>query len=173
MTEALLLTGLAVSVLSGCVTASGRPEPDGVRGPGHAPGAPPVDGAAARTVRPPLPREGLSRPEPARSRAASPAARTPSGGPEHAPAPGTRTPAAPAAGAAPAPARDAPEGRAPDRAPERPPGRPQGPRPGPAAQPARGGGGGPGPGVCDLGERYGRWDPDSTQARICRGAYGR
>ncbi|SED83561.1 hypothetical protein [Streptomyces sp. TLI_105] len=27
--------------------------------------------------------------------------------------------------------------------------------------------------VCDLGERYGGWDPDSAQARICHGAYGR
>ncbi|MFF0561236.1 hypothetical protein ACH4ZU_19290 [Streptomyces sp. NPDC020472] len=27
--------------------------------------------------------------------------------------------------------------------------------------------------VCDLGERYGGWDRDSSQARICHGAYGR
>ncbi|MEU3690662.1 hypothetical protein [Streptomyces narbonensis] len=27
--------------------------------------------------------------------------------------------------------------------------------------------------VCDLGERYGGWDPRSDQARICHGTYGR
>ncbi|ALO06904.1 Lipoprotein [Streptomyces venezuelae] len=27
--------------------------------------------------------------------------------------------------------------------------------------------------VCDLGERYGGWDPHSDQARICHGTYGR
>ncbi|MEU7516117.1 hypothetical protein AB0B13_29535, partial [Streptomyces sp. NPDC042898] len=27
--------------------------------------------------------------------------------------------------------------------------------------------------VCDLGERYGGWDPGSDQARICHGTYGR
>ncbi|MET9952747.1 hypothetical protein ABZ135_14525 [Streptomyces sp. NPDC006339] len=27
--------------------------------------------------------------------------------------------------------------------------------------------------VCELGERYGGWNPASDQARICRGAYGR
>ncbi|MFE5797297.1 hypothetical protein ACFQ8C_32605 [Streptomyces sp. NPDC056503] len=27
--------------------------------------------------------------------------------------------------------------------------------------------------VCDLGERFGGWDPASVQAGLCRGAYGR
>ncbi|MEV8629765.1 hypothetical protein [Streptomyces sp. NPDC051079] len=27
--------------------------------------------------------------------------------------------------------------------------------------------------VCELGSRYGGWSPDSEQARICRGTYGR
>ncbi|MDJ1135633.1 hypothetical protein [Streptomyces iconiensis] len=29
-----------------------------------------------------------------------------------------------------------------------------------------------GAGICELGEVYGRWDPQSTQARACRAAYG-
>ncbi|RLL65655.1 hypothetical protein [Streptomyces sp. Z26] len=173
MTETLLLAGLAVAALSGCVTAEGGGGRDGVRGPEPVPERPRLDGAAHGA--PPAPREGLSRPEPTRSRAApapdgepGAGARTPDApdvGPRVADA---RTPAPPPAARPPARADGAPGGpgprrggvRAPEGAPERR---------------ARTGGGGdaPGPGVCALGERYGRWDPDSAPAAICRDTYGR
>ncbi|MER6539227.1 hypothetical protein ABT215_36700 [Streptomyces sp900105755] len=151
-TTAALLVTVTVSALSGCVTvqhpaASGPP-------PGTAPSLPSVprpDGSAEpRVVQAPV-KEALEMVGPSRpSHRAEPAA-------PHAPAPAP------------------PAGRRPPAAP-----RSVTPHPPTARRPHSPQAGLPGlshsvpnpPAVCALGEQYGGWAADSTQARVCQQAYG-
>ncbi|MFE9388308.1 hypothetical protein [Streptomyces sp. NPDC006784] len=176
MTKAMALLGVALSTTTGCITVQGGPgEPHGRPAAQHS--HPPRGGAVPtrRLVRPPA-KEALSQvPRRGAGPAPSPGAQPPGSG-----APGHREDAHPAATAG------------------HPGQRPAHPRPRPGApgrDPAQVIGGGTGRGhdgsgvrerhrrnhhpprpnsaVCELGESYGRWEADSTQARICRSRYGR
>ncbi|MEU8523426.1 hypothetical protein [Streptomyces sp. NPDC048577] len=152
-TAVRVLAGVAVAALSGCVSVEARPpvpEPSGRTGHG-------VREAARQIVEEPA-REALE--------AALP--------------PPPSTPPAPAPRASRRPRAATPEWREPGTGaakgePGRPdtlPGRPGRPGTPDIAQPPR-----KPPrslaDVCELGERYGGWRPDSDQTRICRGTYGR
>ncbi|MFF4316646.1 hypothetical protein [Streptomyces sp. NPDC001507] len=151
-TTAALLVTVTVSALSGCVTVQ-HPAAPGPP-PGTAPSLPSVprtDGSAEpRVVQAPV-KEALEMVGPSR--------------PPHR--------AAPAAPHAPAPAP--PAGRRPPAAP-----RAVTPQPPTARRTHSPQAGLPGishsvpnpPDVCALGEQYGGWAADSTQARVCEQAYG-
>ncbi|MEW1775407.1 hypothetical protein [Streptomyces sp. NPDC086777] len=151
-TAALLVT-VTVSALSGCVTVQ-HPAAPGPP-PGTAPSLPSVprpDGSSQpRVVQAPV-KEALEMVGPSRPpHQAAPAA-------SHAPAPappaGRRPPAAPRAAAPHSPTAHrshSPRAGLPDLS-----------RSAPKA-----------PDVCALGEQYGGWAADSTQARVCAQAYGR
>ncbi|WP_051722795.1 hypothetical protein [Streptomyces albus] len=146
-------------LLAGCVSVSGEPTAAVSRGADPAAATPGPGPTGARAPRPAVPRESLGTADP------------------------DATPRGPRGTGAPPPARPRPGPPLPEalRPDERPspagPPRPEHPRPAerPAPQrsatrippPPR-----PGAGVCELGERYGRWEPGSRQARICRHFYG-
>ncbi|MGI5350960.1 hypothetical protein ACQEU8_22685 [Streptomyces sp. CA-250714] len=183
MTKAMAVAGVALSAATGCITVSGSPQ---APGDGPSPQHSPVPGHGAAPPRLVLPsaKEALSRlprqgtaperrgTEDPQRRGAS--LRTGESGtaadttarPEQQPPP-----------------RPAPLPRARDQAPAAGSG---GAGPGPAEYGGpRGGAGGlghhgrddgrghSGAAMCEWGETYGRWDPDSAQARICRDTYGR
>ncbi|MFG3367421.1 hypothetical protein ACGF0K_20890 [Streptomyces sp. NPDC048156] len=146
---ALLLTVAATAAaVSGCVSVRQPEPPAASSGPSAVPAAPRPDGRAKpQVVQAPV-REALDR-----------MGRTP---PPHSPSPEpTRPPRPPQP-----PRQEAPHRPGPDRAarPAAPP-----PRHPHTAAPAA-----PGvPGdVCALGNQYGKWNPDSPEARICRETYG-
>ncbi|WP_434587903.1 hypothetical protein [Streptomyces sp. A5-4] len=150
-TSALILMGVVVSAVSGCVAVQPRPA--------HTP--PTELPRLSRDVQPQVvqapAREALD--------AALPPSPTPPGGGAEHEAPRRAVVARPA----PAPPRQAPTGpAAPPRAADRPPRvLPALPVPVPTGAAA-----GLGTGVCALGEGYGGWRPGSPQARICRETYG-
>jgi hypothetical protein len=149
-TTATLLVTVAVSALTGCVTVQRQPVP----GPPHAPSnpsAPRPDGSTEPQVVQAPAREALEM-----------------AGPSGRPSPTAPTPH---------------RGRRPDTG-AVPPAAPHHPYPGPRPRWSRH------PGrievppaasqvfprnrdVCDLGHRYGGWQADSPEARICAGTYGR
>ncbi|MFF3305847.1 hypothetical protein [Streptomyces sp. NPDC002952] len=147
-TTATLLVTVAVSALTGCMTVPRSPAPGP---PPSLPVAPRPDGSAEpRVVQAPA-REALERVGPSRRPSPTP------------PAP-HRTTAPPApVGPSPAPPRPRHENLPPKR--QRPEAR--------AAVPPAPRGGGKNADVCALGRKYGGWAPDSPQAVICKGAYGR
>ncbi|WP_079050211.1 hypothetical protein [Streptomyces sp. NRRL F-5122] len=149
-TTAALLVTVAVSALTGCVTVQ-RPPASGPPPSPTLPSAPRPDGSTdPRVVQAPA-REALEMVRP--SEPPSPFKT----GPNRA--------APPAPGIAPPAARPHP--------PADPQPRRTGQR-GPVQLPPTVSGGLPrNADVCALGRRYGGWRPDSPEARICRGTYGR
>ncbi|WP_189327117.1 hypothetical protein [Streptomyces flaveus] len=149
-TTATLLVTVAVSAVSGCVTVQHPPSP-GVPAPSSRPSTPhPEVRSDPRLVQAPA-QEALERVGPPRR--PSPPVATPSP---------TAPPSPPAT--ARRPSTDAPRNSDPQRPeqPSTPRGVPHVPaRPRPAD-----------PGVCDLGRKYGRWQPDSPEATICQETYG-
>jgi hypothetical protein len=142
-TTATLLVTVAVSALTGCVTVQRQPVP----GPPHAPSnpsAPRPDGSTEPQIVQAPAREALEMVGP--SLRPSPTAPT-----SHR---GRRPDAAAVPPAAPHPRRTRHAGRI-----EVPPAASQ-------VFPRNGD-------VCALGHRYGGWQPDSPEARICAGTYGR
>lgn len=178
MTKALALVSVALSA-AGCMTVpgSGPGTPGAVPSPNRAPDPADVPGPADKDA-PPRPvqapvkealsqlpdrGEGLTGGVPRQERATPARAqgdRTAAGAhaPERPREPRPRRPAPPRE----APARDERGGGAEGLSGTLRP---------PASGPSRNGNGN-GTGVCELGEAYGRWDPRSEQARICRAAYG-
>ncbi|MEV6549437.1 hypothetical protein AB0M57_12055 [Streptomyces sp. NPDC051597] len=145
-TAVRLLVGVAALAVSGCVTVEHGPAP----GPPPTPGRP-ATGQADRNVRPQVVqapvREALEAALPP-----DPAPRTPAAHPAPAPVPRPRAhPPAPRPHPHPHP-RPAPH-----------PAVPRVPAPPPII----------GDDVCDLGRSLGGWRPDSPEARICEGTYGR
>ncbi|MEE1755494.1 hypothetical protein [Streptomyces sp. SP18CS02] len=145
-TTAKVLVGVAVAALTGCVSVEGRP-------PAPVPAAPevarPVQDVAPQIVEGPA-REALEAALPSRP-PATVAARPPRPRAEPRPAPAAPRPQSPRR----APTRERPRERVPAvRLPAVPV--PRGIED-----------------ACALGESYGRWRPDSQEARICRGVYGR
>lgn len=152
VTGAVVLMGVAVCAVTGCVSVRGEaaPDPSGETGPSRSAAVPP-DGedAEPRSDRPQL-REAPSRPLPRRSAGGE---AEDAGGP----------PASPAAGVAPPPAGGG--GGAADA----PPGGPGSPAPvvrSPAVPELPGG-----PQMCDLGRRYGGWAEGSMPEEACERAY--
>ncbi|WP_030686301.1 hypothetical protein [Streptomyces globisporus] len=156
-TTAKILVGAAVAALAGCVSVDAPPTAP-IPVPAPAPDTAPAQDVAPQIVEGPA-REALEAALPAPPPSAAPRATPPAGQHQR---------------AAPPPRPEKPH---PDPVPR------QRERPRPAARPDR-----PVPpgltelprnppvsraDVCDLGERYGGWDPGSTQARICHGAYDR
>ncbi|MFF3751995.1 hypothetical protein ACFYYH_16300 [Streptomyces sp. NPDC002018] len=150
----MVLLGVAVTAVSGCVTVEARPVPLSVPRPGPSSGAPGAGGAEPQIVQAPA-REALEAiiptrsPEPAPRTSPEPHRAAPerAAGPER---PGSRPVPAPARKERPRAPHERPEPRrapAPDRAP-------------PTVAD-----------LCDLGETYGRWPTDSPQARICAQTY--
>ncbi|WP_326809302.1 hypothetical protein OHB04_39255 [Streptomyces sp. NBC_01775] len=189
MTKAMVLAGMALSAAAGCVTVPGTgPGPSGSEpAPRRAPSplVPPAEApgpwdkdAPPREVEAPV-REALSQlsQHPDTSAGAGNGESGSAALPVRAPSPGARE------------NRSAPGARTGEHPSPMPARRPE--APGPAResaghQPAGGGSGGSGNShgsggsggrggthVCELGEAYGRWDPGSRQARICRAAYGK
>ncbi|MGP3988190.1 hypothetical protein [Streptomyces sp. 3N207] len=182
MTKAMAVAGVALSATTGCLTVPGGPTPGDGPSPQHSP-----TGRAApshRLVRPlvkealsQLPQHGTTRglhdPEDPRRHGTSVGTRESGTAtdamartgqqpvPRPAPLPGTQV-QAPAAGDDGAGPRRAEGGGPGGAGAHRQHGRGQGP-----------GRSGTGAGMCELGETYGRWDPDSAQARICRATYGK
>ncbi|WP_317617347.1 hypothetical protein [Streptomyces antnestii] len=151
---ALLLTMAATAAaVAGCVSVR-QPEPPALSPAAPAlPAAPRPDGRAEPEVVQAPVREALDRmgrtPPP---RSSAPPAPEPSRPPHHPPPPPRHeAPARSGAGHAARPA--APEPRRPRTAPPAAPGAPGD--------------------VCALGHQYGKWNPDSPEARICRETYGR
>ncbi|MDJ0462303.1 hypothetical protein [Streptomyces sp. H27-C3] len=152
-TSAMILVGVVVSAVSGCVAVQPRPA--------H---TPPTDlPRLSQDVQPQI----VQAPAREALEAVLPPAPTPSapGGGAEREAPRRAAVARPA----PASARQAPaEPAAPPKAADRLPRiLPSPPVPVPAGAAA-----GTGTDVCALGEGYGGWRPDSPQARICRETYG-
>ncbi|MER5737119.1 MULTISPECIES: hypothetical protein [unclassified Streptomyces] len=169
-TPAQLLVGAAVAAaLTGCVAVDGPP-PAPV--PTPAPATDPVrpaHGAEPQIVLRGPAREALEAalPSPApTATAAPPRGETRRATGHAAPHPTVAPkPSSPAAGRPPAPsaaARVSP-----------PPAPPDVPDPERLAEQLRQAPPVTGKDVCELGERYGGWDPASVQAGLCRGAYGR
>ncbi|MFF5883034.1 hypothetical protein [Streptomyces sp. NPDC012589] len=153
-TTATLLLTVAVSALAGCVTVPPPAAPGPPAAPSGVP-APRPDGVVRTPVVQAPAREALEMIGP--SRPARPSATPPS---RSAPPAPDRPLPPPGHGSASRPERPAPADDG------RPPGTAEPPaRPGPAL--------GEGTDVCALGQTYGRWDPDSPQAAICREVYGR
>ncbi|MCX4910450.1 hypothetical protein [Streptomyces sp. NBC_00878] len=150
-TTATLLVTVAVSAVSGCVTVQRPLAPGPPSTPSPASEPRPGGRAEPQIVQAPA-REALEMIGPPR-RPSAPAS-----------TPRRTAPSAPAA--APAdPPRHAPAD--PPRRPEpRRPEHPTVPRQPRAAAPV-------GTDVCALGRQYGGWDPDSTQAAMCKDVYGR
>lgn len=172
MTKVLALAGVVLSA-AGCMTVPGahpgtpRPAPSPHRSPDPADAQGPADeDAPPRPAQGPV-KEALSQLPGSGERLAGGASR-----PQRAAPVGARN--------------DPPMARA---HPQQPPRAPHTGRPAPPGQPPAGEGGGgeperssgalrapaprhAGSGICELGEAYGRWDPGSEQARICRAAYG-
>ncbi|MEN8654324.1 hypothetical protein ABCR94_27950 [Streptomyces sp. 21So2-11] len=155
-TSALILVGVVVSAVSGCVAVQPRPahapptepprlsqdvQPQIVQAPAREA----LDAVLPPSPAPAPPGGGAVREEPRRTAAVRPA-----------PAPPRQAPAAPAA-----------PPKAADRPPRILPSLPV-PVPVPAGAVA-----GTGADVCALGEGYGGWRPDSPETRICRETYGR
>ncbi|WSN69432.1 hypothetical protein OG467_37265 [Streptomyces sp. NBC_01361] len=146
---ALLLTVAATAAaVSGCVSVR-QPEPPAVSPSAPAaPAAPRPDGRAEPQVVQAPAREALDR-----------MGRTP---PAHSPSPEpTRAPRPPQP-----PRQEAPRRSGPDHAT-----RPVAPAPRHPHTAAPAAPGVPGD-VCALGNQYGKWNPDSPEARICRETYG-
>ncbi|WP_254407385.1 hypothetical protein [Streptomyces sp. GMY02] len=160
----MVLMGMAVTAVSGCVSVEPRPASVSVPWPGASSGAPGAGGAQPQIVQAPA-REALEAIVPDRSPEPAPLS-----SPE--PRPPTADPAAePPADAAPeqAPRADRPRGgpapvRPPRERPREQPERKRSPAPPGAPAPALAD-------VCALGEAYGRWPADSPQARICARTY--
>ncbi|MDQ0954132.1 hypothetical protein QFZ24_008055 [Streptomyces phaeochromogenes] len=150
-TTATLLVTVAVSAVSGCVTVQRPLAPGAPSGPAPAAEPRPDGRAEPQIVQAPA-REALEMIGPSR-RPSAPA-----------PAPRRTAPSAPAAAPAAPPRRapaDPPRHPEPQRAEH--PAVPRQPR---ATAPV-------GTDVCALGRQYGGWNPDSTQATICKDVYGR
>lgn len=149
VTEKVLLVGVAVSALSGCMTVPGSSTPGGDTRPDSASESPGKSGAAPKSAKP-SPREGGSRPDPDRTRQGRGKTNPAAGAPDPAPAPERAAEPAPA----PVPAGRPPVvggGKAPEvRL--------------PAPREA--------PDLCGLGRQFGQWTPDSAEARICQQNYG-
>ncbi|MFI8291286.1 hypothetical protein ACIGBL_19340 [Streptomyces sp. NPDC085614] len=147
-TTVKILVGVAVAALSGCVSVEARPvapAPPGDVGRPTQDAAPQiVEGPAREALEAALPAPPPARPAPGPAQE----------GREH-----PRNAGGPAAH----PGR----GRA-SAAPEQHRHRDRPAVEHPLPKPPRHGGD-----VCDLGERYGGWRPDSDQAKICRGTYRR
>ncbi len=150
VTGAVVLVGVAVSAVTGCVTVRGeaKPQRSGEAGPSQRESLPPDDAAAEPRMSRPSVREGLSEPVPAPSRADEDAPPAAVGGPPPG-APGDDVP--PAGNGAP---RRAPEPRTPV---VRSPAVPELPG---------------GHGMCDLGRQYGGWNEGSAPEQVCENAYG-
>ncbi|MFE2600479.1 hypothetical protein ACFXCZ_28960 [Streptomyces sp. NPDC059396] len=159
---AMVLMGMVVTAVSGCVSVEPRPASVSVPWPGASSGAPGAGGARPQIVQAPA-REALEAIVPDRS---------PEPAPLSSPEPRPPAGADPTADAAPEQAprtdrtRSGPAPVLPPR--ERPREQPERKRsPVPHAD-------APAPAladVCALGETYGRWAPDSPQARICARTY--
>ncbi|MYZ34542.1 hypothetical protein [Streptomyces sp. MnatMP-M17] len=154
---AMVLMGLAVTAVSGCVSVEGRPAPLSVPRPGASSGAPGAGGAQPQIVQAPakealeaiIPTRSpepapLSSPEPRRSASERTGAPERASGPER-----------PRSGPAPTPVRKEHRRERPER--QR--------SPEPVEAPATVAD------LCALGESYGRWPADSPQARICARTY--
>ncbi|MFV0137252.1 hypothetical protein ACLGIH_29350 [Streptomyces sp. HMX87] len=169
-TTATLLVTVAVSALTGCVTVQ-RPPATGPATAEARPSAPRPDGVPEpRVVQAPA-REALEMIDPAPTEEREERA---DGQPRRAapsvPGPRRTSAAAPEE----RPRRERPEAREAAPPASRKP-RVEAPAV-PALPPAPeavGGGAGGNADVCALGRQYGRWRPDSPQARICEQAYGR
>ncbi|WP_307808388.1 mycothiol transferase [Streptomyces oryzae] len=185
MTKAMAVAGVALSATTGCITVTGSHSPGDRPAPQHSPV--PGRGAAPPHLVRPSAKEGLSRlPRPGNGSGRDDAAdQRRRGGADGARESGTAKDATARSGQQSAP-RPAPLPGSQVRGPavggdSAGRGRAKGARPGdvPGAPGQRGRGhapgrsGGAGAGMCELGEAYGRWDPDSPQARICRDTYGR
>lgn len=157
-TAAMLLLGMTMTAVSGCVSVTARPA--AVPAPRSETDGHPRTRVEPQIVQPPA-REALEAvaPAPTPSGPAGPAAHTPPAGARG----GAPTPAAPAP-AAPGPPRHPPVHPPKHRTPAPSPA----PRPGPAGPPAPAAGAG----LCALGTTYGHWPAGSPQARICDRTYG-
>jgi hypothetical protein len=194
MTKAMAVAGVALSAATGCITVSGNPAGPGAGSPSHHSPSTGRGAGPPQLVRP-TDKEALSKlphqggasgrksgggPQKGRDSSGDPLeSRTvpgPAARPGQQPAPGSASLPRPPRGQAPAAGGSEGHGHRRQGAERRggagvrehhfPGRRHQGP-----ARPGTGSGGGPG--VCELGEAYGRWEADSPQARICRHAYGR
>ncbi|MFI5757650.1 hypothetical protein [Streptomyces sp. NPDC051569] len=141
---AMLLMGMAVTAVSGCVAVGPATPPGPVPGRTAGGGAPDRGVMEPQVVQSPA-KEALEAVGPPPGPAAT--ARSSPGGHRAAPAPEAQAPA-------PRPERRRHRGPAEQRIPV------------PSVAPV------PLTDVCALGEMYGRWPADSPQARICRGTYG-
>ncbi|MER6155937.1 hypothetical protein ABT147_10375 [Streptomyces sp. NPDC001868] len=165
-TTATLLVTVAVSALTGCVTAHHPPPPEASSVPSR-PSEPRPDGTTATQIVQAPAREALELIGPPRE----PTPRAPTKPKPTAPTPAaaTPTPAAPPPPSAPPPRN---EHRArPERHGPPPESRPHveiPPLPGTVpTQPPKNSD------VCALGHRYGGWGKDTPQAAICKDVYGR
>ncbi|WUO33767.1 hypothetical protein OHT21_39585 [Streptomyces sp. NBC_00286] len=147
---ATLLITVAVSALSGCVTIQHPPAP-GAPTPSSRPSArhPEVE-SDQHLVQAPA-QEALDRVGPPRRPSTSTATPRPAVPPSPTTAP-RQTPSGPPKTPEPPRPEQRPTRRDLPRVPDRP--------------------GRADPGVCDLGRKYGRWQPDSPEATICRDTYG-
>ncbi|MFC3578231.1 hypothetical protein ACFOZ0_34240 [Streptomyces yaanensis] len=147
-TTATLLVTVAVSALTGCVTVQ-RPTAPGPPPAPPLPAAPHPDGSAqSRVVQAPA-REALEMVRPSQHPSPAP---TPHRPPLPTTAATAGTPHRPPAAPRPGHARPAPHSEAPPAVSEAIPKNAD---------------------VCALGRRYGGWQPDSPEARICGSTYGR
>ncbi|MEG3627996.1 hypothetical protein [Streptomyces poriticola] len=177
-TTATLLVTVAVSALSGCVTVQRPPTPEPAPVQTR-PSAPrPDDAAEPRLVRAPA-REALEMIDPGPGPDPEEAGRTSSSSSPSASVTPRRTPgAAPPEDRKPPPRSGRPGTPAPSaaRRPPRPvlPSVPDVPAfPDPAGRGTGGNGKVDSGAVCALGKQYGRWHPDSPEARICEQTYGK
>ncbi|MEV0038260.1 hypothetical protein [Streptomyces sp. NPDC050804] len=153
----MVLMGMVVTAVSGCVSVEGRPTPVSVPRPGASSGAPGAGGARPQIVQAPA-REALEAIFPTRSPEPAPLSSPEPrrSAPERTVSPGrTSGPERSRGGQTSVPPRK-----------ERPRGRPERQRaPEPVEAPATF------DDLCALGETYGRWSADSPEARICARTY--
>ncbi|WP_328581276.1 hypothetical protein [Streptomyces sp. NBC_00370] len=152
-TAAMLLLGMTMTAVSGCVSVTARPA--AVPAPRSETDGHPHTRVQPQIVQPPA-REALEAvaPAPTPSGPARPAAPTPPAG---------------SGGGAPLPAAQAPPRHPPVHPPKhRTPAPSPAPRAGPAGPPVPAAGSQ----LCALGKAYGHWPAGSPQARICDQAYG-